>query len=189
MAAILPSATQCATAARPQSPARVPDSERLENRVRLARVRAAPKERIATTRSFWDAVALPDATLIEYLLGSTFDASVVDNLFVEYPAAFLAAQASELERESVENQLEFIEAVAVKVAGGARSRALSVVRRLREQLARPQPAAAQTGAAKQATKRIAPKRGAPKKPAAKKPARKPARKPKAPARRRRPGIS
>lgn len=113
----------------------------------LARARAAAKERFSVSRSFWDAVSLPDAALLEHLLGDSLDAAAADDIVAQYRAAFMEAQVSEKERNSVLNQLLFIVKMATPRAKGPRVRSLEGVRRIHGQLADPG-AARSTGAGK-----------------------------------------
>lgn len=100
----------------------------------LARARAAAKERFARSRSFWDAVALPDAALLGHLLDDSLDVSAADGIVAQYRAAFMEAQASEKDRSSVLDQLDFIAKMSEELAGGSRGRSLEPVRRIRKQL-------------------------------------------------------
>jgi hypothetical protein len=124
--------------------------------------------------------------LLEHLLGNSVDTAATDDIVAQYRAAFLEAQASEQERDSVLNQFDFIDKMATQLEGGPRGRTLSAVRRIREQLAEPPKAAAPAAARGEAG---ATKKPATRKPAPQKPGRKPAAKGKARVKRKKPGLS
>jgi pimeloyl-ACP methyl ester carboxylesterase/tetratricopeptide (TPR) repeat protein len=152
----------------------------------LARARAAAKERFSASRSFWDAVSLPDAVLLERFLDNKLDVTAADDIVAQYRAAFMEAQASEKERNSVLNQLDFIDKMSEQLVGGSRSRSLEGVRHIRDQLAEPG-TAPPTGAGKDAGKETT----AEKKPARREPAATATAKksPKSPTKRRKPSLS
>jgi tetratricopeptide (TPR) repeat protein len=155
----------------------------------LARVRAAAKERFAASRSFWDAVSLPDATLLERVLGDTLDTVAIDAIVAQYRAAFTESQATAQERDSVLNQLDFMDTLAGQSTDGTRSRTLRLARNIREQLAGPAADSTRAAGGPAATQAAAKKEPVKKKHAAPPKAKMPAARRKAPAKRRQPGLS
>jgi len=99
----------------------------------LARARAVAKERFAESRSIWDAVTLPDAALVEDLLGAALGTASGDDLVAQYRTAFEETRATARQRDSVLRQLDFI--VAMAPVGAIRAATINELRRIREQLA------------------------------------------------------
>ena len=97
----------------------------------LARARAAAVERFAVSRSFWDAVSLPDAALLEHLLADSLDAAACGELVRQYLTVFAETHASEKERDSVLRQIAFIEEMTLERTSESAARALPVLRQLR----------------------------------------------------------
>ncbi|MCW5620743.1 MAG: CHAT domain-containing protein [Burkholderiales bacterium] len=89
----------------------------------LARVNVAARQRFERTRSVWDAIAIPDAQLLVHLLHGTLGADGVDaQLASLYVAAVDEAQANDRQRDSITNQLAFIQDTGMRLAKGKSAR-------------------------------------------------------------------
>ncbi|MEQ6342085.1 MAG: CHAT domain-containing protein [Gammaproteobacteria bacterium] len=83
----------------------------------FTRCEAAAVERYATSRTLWDAVALPDADIARRLMQGGLKADAVDSIIARYREVFTAVQATPREQDSVVSQLKFIRQMLERLGG------------------------------------------------------------------------